>query len=479
MKFKSSEEPSLKAPTTTPAKTKSRFDPRRNLYDRLFIFLFIVALVLRVVWLDQPPGSLIFDEKYYVNVARIIAGYPHDADTYADAKLGLDPNLEHPPLAKLLIAASILVFGNNAYGWRLPSVVFGMASLLLFYLLIKRVSGSGPIALVSSVLFSFDNLVFVHSRIATLDIFTLGFMLLGFYLYFGGRTRLSAAALGLSTLTKIGGFYGFLVIVAVELFTKLRAQGKPTISKASVWEFLSKPVQVSLIRMEQTFSPNIGATGNGIAGEPPADSEQPLVSFLKWLEKYAVVYVAVGILGLALMDQFWVATPNFWEHVQYIYRYTFSLTRPCPSAIESCPWQWLINQVEIPYLSVSVNVIADGKVTQTFTKMLFLGAMNPAILFLALPAMAYEVYLYTKGMAGQFSLFVVAWFAITYLPFYPMSLFAHRIMYIHYFLDTMPAVCAAIGHASIQARIPRIYVFGYLGLVLYFFAMMFPFKGAP
>jgi 4-amino-4-deoxy-L-arabinose transferase-like glycosyltransferase len=144
--------------------------------------------VLRVIWLDKPTGSLIFDEWYYVNVARVILHLPQSVGSngqppYVNVPLGLDPNHEHLPLAKLIIALSMWVLGNN--GWRIPSVIFGSISILAFYLLMKHVAKNEPITpILSTFLFSFDNLVFVHSRIATLDIFSLGFMLVGLCWYF-------------------------------------------------------------------------------------------------------------------------------------------------------------------------------------------------------------------------------------------------------------------------------------------------------
>ena len=108
-----------------------------NLYDRLFLILFIVDIALRLLWLDKPAGSLIFDEWYYVNVARVILHLPQSLGSngqppYVNVPLGLDPNHEHPPLAKLLIALSMWILGNNGFAWRLPSVIFGSVSVLAF-----------------------------------------------------------------------------------------------------------------------------------------------------------------------------------------------------------------------------------------------------------------------------------------------------------------------------------------------------------
>src|SRR5215211_4336530 len=74
------------------------------LHLRLLWLLVLGSFLLRLLWLAQPDGGLIFDEKYYVNSARVILGIAPDPDIYQDKPLGLDPNTEHPPLAKLIVA---------------------------------------------------------------------------------------------------------------------------------------------------------------------------------------------------------------------------------------------------------------------------------------------------------------------------------------------------------------------------------------
>jgi dolichyl-phosphate-mannose-protein mannosyltransferase len=408
-------------------------------WDRYFLVLLLVSVALRVVWLDAPSGygtggTLIFDEYYYVNVARNLLGWPQGPDPskvpYPNAIPGTDPNQEHPPLAKLMIAASMRILGDNAWGWRLPSVIMGSLSILLFYLLMKRISKNGKYSLLATFLFSFDTLVYVDSRIAILDIFTLAFMVLGFYLYFLERRGLSAVALALSTLTKIGGFYGFLVIVIFHLLRDLRPS--------------------ELVKKWRTA----------------------LIPKLKWLIPFGFYYAATGFILLLVLDRFASGSDPF-SHIQYIYQYTLALVRPIPTGIESQPLDWLLNQVPIPYLGVSVS--SGGVTYQTIA---FSGIMNPFIIYSTIPAMAYALYRYDQRNS-QLALFLLCWFAATYFPFFPLSYLAHRISYIFYFQNTVPAVAGGIALMFSNKHVPRSAVIVYVLLVLVGFAYYFPFKQIP
>ena len=412
------------------------FHPRKNEYDHAFMYLFVISAALRLIWLDKPPGLLIFDESYYVNVARIILRLPQQPNVFPNAIPGIDSvNQEHPLLAKLLIALSMSIIGDNGWGWRIPSVVFGLLSIFVLYLLLKKTAKSPLIALMGTFLFSFDTLVFVHSRIATLDIFVLGFMLLGFYWYFSNRMNLSALGMALATLCKISGLYGILTLGAFHLGRELLSRGRKV-----DWQ-----------------------------------------SLLSVFEKYAIVYLVSFIVLMAVLDFLWAGYKNPFEHLSHIYSYTFALRAPDvrkATDIWSYPWEWLVDQVKIHYATVNVSVFADHDVARTYASVDFIGAMNPTIVFLTIPAMAYNVYRYHETRS-EFSLFMLAWFAMTYLPYFPAAIFGHRIMYIFYFLNTVPAVAASVAGMIVDQTPPRIIVVFYVAAVIIGFYMMFPFKVIP
>jgi predicted membrane-bound dolichyl-phosphate-mannose-protein mannosyltransferase len=412
------------------------FHPRKDACDHAFMYLFVISAALRLIWLDKPPGLLIFDESYYVNVARIILRLPQQPNVFPNAVPGIDSvNQEHPLLAKLLIALSMSIIGDNGWGWRIPSVVFGLLSIFVLYLLLKKTAKSPLIALMGTFLFSFDTLVFVHSRIATLDIFVLGFMLLGFYWYFSNRMSLSALGMALATLCKISGLYGVLTLGAFHLGRELLSRGRKV-----DWR-----------------------------------------SLLSVFEKYTIVYLASFIVLMALLDFFWAGYKNPFEHLSHIYSYTFALRAPDvrkPNDIWSYPWEWLVDQVKIHYATVNVSVFADHNAARTYPSVDFIGAMNPTIVFLTIPAMAYNVHRYYETKS-EFSLFMLAWFSMTYLPYFPAAIFGHRIMYIFYFLNTMPVVAASVAGMIVDQKPPRIIVLFYVAAVIVGFYMMFPFKVIP
>jgi predicted membrane-bound dolichyl-phosphate-mannose-protein mannosyltransferase len=407
----------------------------RPLTVGLLVLLVLFSLGVRLVWLDKPHGALIFDENYYVNAARVILGLPLPPNApYADAPLGRDPNTEHPPGAKLLIAGSMRLFGDNARGWRLPSVLFGTLSIPLLYGVVRRAGGAERVALLAAALYAFDNLVFVHGRIATLDIFLVAGLLLGLYCFLAGRPVLAGLAFAAATLCKIGGLYGVGVVVAfaaVRLGRERLASGR--------WDW--RPLR-------------------------------PLAVLL-------VVYALAFPAALAALDSVWSEYKNPAAHVAHIFRYGFALTRPDgPQGQESDPWQWLLNEVPMNYLRTEVQFLEGNEVKATRATIWFRGAMNPYVIAIAPLAIAYAASLASRRRDDCATLALI-FFVVTYAPFWPAALIAHRISYIFYFLPTLPAVAIGAAQLLYAPRLPRVVRWAYLGAVLLGFYGYFPFRTIP
>jgi 4-amino-4-deoxy-L-arabinose transferase-like glycosyltransferase len=129
---------------------------------------------------------------------------------------GLSPekiNFEHPPLAKYLIGSSILIFGSQ----NVLSIVFGVATLLVTFLIARRLLRSNY-ALLSTFLLGFDSMFVQFSAASLLDVYCTFFAAL-FVLAFMSFRRLYwswvplGIILGLTAATKWTGIFVFPAIL--------------------------------------------------------------------------------------------------------------------------------------------------------------------------------------------------------------------------------------------------------------------------
>jgi predicted membrane-bound dolichyl-phosphate-mannose-protein mannosyltransferase len=120
-------------------------------------------------------------------------------------------NLEHPPLAKYVIAAVEAVRDEPIF-WRLPSMALGAATLILVYLAARKLAGE-LWALAAAALMLFDNTFRAMSGIAMLDIYLAFFTALLAYLHLSGRLLGTGAALGLAASVKYSGAFPLFGLV--------------------------------------------------------------------------------------------------------------------------------------------------------------------------------------------------------------------------------------------------------------------------
>ncbi|HWQ57708.1 MAG TPA: phospholipid carrier-dependent glycosyltransferase [Clostridia bacterium] len=154
---------------------------------------------------DQVPAQgsylngMYFDELYHARTA-----YEH--------LNGLKPyENSHPPLGKILIMAGIAVFGMNTLGWRIVGALFGVAMVPILYAFGKRLFKNSEYALLVSVLFAFDFMHYTQTRIATIDVYGVFFIILMFYYmvqYFGMNFYSDGIRKTLKPLALGGLFFG-------------------------------------------------------------------------------------------------------------------------------------------------------------------------------------------------------------------------------------------------------------------------------
>jgi predicted membrane-bound dolichyl-phosphate-mannose-protein mannosyltransferase len=407
---------------------------RRSPAQLLFVGL-VGFFVLRVIWLTQPTNSLIFDETYYVNAARVIdridlpAGSP-----YATATPGIDPNTEHPPLGKLAIAGSIRLFGDNPFGWRVPSLVAGMLALILVYLIVVAAGETAWLALLAVAIFGLDNLSFVQSRIGTLDMMATAPILLGAWLALRRRFALAGVAFAVGALVKITAAFGLLAVIALEILVLIRQRRR---------------------------------------GEPfRAGDFRPLIACIG-------VFAVVFLGGLAYLDSRVTNFASPFDHIAQMLGYGLSLTSgPGPAGISSPPWDWLAGSGQIDYLHVSVNVLANNQVVETHPTVLFQGALSPILLGAAPIVLLFGAWFAVRER-HPLSAWAVVWFAANYLPYFGLVLLAHRITYLYYILPAVPGLAILSAIFLLRAKLPSIVAWGYLAASVLAFVAYFPFRVIP
>ena len=158
-------------------------------------------------------NSSYFDEIYHARTAweHLNRVYPYE--------------ITHPPLGKLIIGLGIKLFGMTPFGWRFSGTLFGVLMLPILYVFAKKLFGGKTAPAACTALMATDFMHFVQTRIATIDVYAVFFILLMYlfmYLFISGEGKkylaLSGIAFGLGAASKWTCFYagaGLAVIWAL------------------------------------------------------------------------------------------------------------------------------------------------------------------------------------------------------------------------------------------------------------------------
>jgi len=130
----------------------------------------LIAAGLRFWHLGHPP-EIVFDEVHFVGQAR----------HYLHGEPFLDP---HPPLAKLGIAAGILLFGDHPWSWRIANALTGTILVAVTYVLGRRMFRARLAATLGAVLVALDGFFLVDSRIGCIDIIYVTLAAIAYWLLF-------------------------------------------------------------------------------------------------------------------------------------------------------------------------------------------------------------------------------------------------------------------------------------------------------
>jgi dolichyl-phosphate-mannose-protein mannosyltransferase len=434
----------------------------------------VVSLVARVAFLGDPCHEpctsasahvLVFDESYYVNAARVIAGLkPPPGAHYAGTPAGDDPNSEHPQLAKVIVAGAIELFGDGPLAWRLPSILLGSLAILGMFALVRAAGGGRWVGVGAAALMAADNLLLVHSRIATLDIYAVTAMIWAAVLYLRGRPLLAGAVVGVGACAKELAPYVLLALLAFELLRMFRDRtaAGPPLARLAMCAASAAAVFVGLLALLDRIA-------------PPYD---PLRHKL----------ITGGVFG----------------HIRFMLDYGAHQTSPRgPHGIASYPWGWLIDIKPIVYLNINPQRPVPG-LFGVHPQAHFLGMISPPILLVGLPGLAIAAWSVLEGgahlrrplgrlrhplgsgawlrhpsAAVDVELLGLAWFAGTFLPFVLLSLIDDRTSYLYYMVIVMPGIYIAAAQLVARVGPPPRWIWGWIVTIAIAVVLMYPFTPLP
>ncbi|MDX1532910.1 MAG: glycosyltransferase family 39 protein [Nitrosopumilaceae archaeon] len=178
-----------------------------SLFERFTIsHVILTSLVLHIFVIAQPQHLQIWDETIFLELVR---NFLHGEDHTPYQLPGLN----------FFQGATIAIFGDNWFAWRIPSIIFGMLTLFVFYRILCHVTSERN-ALLATAILSFDTIFFVHSTLFLRDVPLIFFGMLSILFYFRKNYFLCAIPLGFAFLIKETALLFFIFLVIFHISTK-------------------------------------------------------------------------------------------------------------------------------------------------------------------------------------------------------------------------------------------------------------------
>jgi dolichyl-phosphate-mannose--protein O-mannosyl transferase len=392
---------------STPVSEGAVPDPRATGWRRqdLLVMLVLtgVAAAMRL-WRLDVPLTRYFDEQFYApDACHYVTGL--------FAECGLQGGIVevHPPLGKWLIGSGIDLFGYNAFGSRIIPALAGSALVAVTYIMARKLFERTWAGAVAGTFVALDFLLFVHSRMAMLDIFLALFVALSImFLLFDrgvvprrGFTRwrvLAGLACGAALATKWPAAPIIPVCLGFAMAWELRA--RRLAGDAKPHRALIKQSSVGLIV--------------SFVGLPVAVY---LLSYVGRLE--GAVFAHPGDVT-SWFSAFWEQQLLMWNH--------FRLPRALHS-YTSFAWAWLLGRAAYPYYFNSTETTVGT----------ILAAGSPAMWIPVIPATIHAVVTWVRKRDSTDPLVIalVCFFA-TYGMWLIPSILGYENFFVYYLIPSVP-----------------------------------------
>lgn len=428
---------------------------------------------------DAPRGNApenMFDEQQYVPTKTYYMNEMYFDEVY-HARTALE-NIErltpyeitHPPLGKVLLSIGIRVFGMNPFGWRCMGTLFGVLMLPLMYLFAKRLFKKSLFAFIPTALFALDFMHFTQTRIATIDSYSVFFIMLMYYfMYLYTETNYNRQPLmkSLLPLALTGVAFG------------LGASTKWLCIYAGAGLAVVLGIQIAKRFNEYRYARMTLADEEGCAGMPAERRE--------FLEELCRSYLSKTFVTLLWCVLFFIVVPLIIYYLAYIpymqvmdnpydfqrvlqnqeYMFNYHSNVHDVHPFESQWWSWPLDIK--PVFLFQGRGYPEGYMSSMST----MG--NPAVWWGGIGAViTLLVIRVRRGRLGQRTLFLSIAALSQYLPWVLIT----RTTFIYHYFATLPFLILLMGvlakYLIERTKHGRKAVFIYLGVCLVLFAMFYP-----
>ena len=395
-------------------------------------FVTVLAAALRLIRLDIPK-SLAFDEVYYAKDACWFVNVSQEI-----CEIDYEQSYVHPPLGKWLIAIGIRIFGHDSFGWRISGAVAGVITVMLVYLLARKILRSSLGAVLAGGLVAIDLLHFVQSRMSMLDIFVplFGMAAVLFVVYDRDRYRpppdapranglldrpwrlAAGACAGAAIAAKWSGLFFLALIVVLTL----------------IWEWSERradegPHPLARVLREETLT------------------------IVVWLFVFPVAIYALtyaGRLGGPVLEWPWTEGSwwrLFWE--RQVYMYDFHKHLESSHGYQSNPLTWIALKRPVSYYIEYGPKGEYGEVMATG---------SPFVWWASVLALVYVAFRWVTGRIRRVGQARGAWraegvilagFVFTYGPWL-IAASDRSAVFIFYLLPVVPFMCLALAYVATQ-----------------------------
>lgn len=380
-------------------------------------------------YIDNFLSSTFFDEIFYATSAY---QYVNKLDPYVAV---------HPPLGMLLIGIGILIFGMNAFGWRIIPALASIAVLPIIYIFAKKLLKTRRAAIIATILLMFDPMHYVMGKIAFLDgIVTLFILLQYYFLYSYLELR--------NTGAKITDCYKYLFLTGLML----------GIGMSCKWSalYFSIPLVICLLYGElYIVRPKLKEFTHSLA-------LCILLMIILPLTVYCISYIPF-ILSQNDTDLF----SFIWRIQTYMYGFQAHGLANATHPYASSWYNW-------PMLKTPISLFFwQDKNSDIANSVAFI--VNPLIAVLTFPVIILLIIKSIKDKSNFKNWFILIAICAQYLPY----AFISHIMFLYYFYSTVPLLILGIVYCNQTMmnwnnKIHRYLTYGYILAVITVFIMFIP-----